>query len=152
MLSNQTITAKVLELAKTYDQWGDDAPTHAQWKAIAERPEDQPLTLINYFKFRAQAKYSGRIFSSSKGQSGQDAFAQYAAVSMPAMETAGGSFLHVAPFAGTFIGAAEDWDMVAIGRYPDLDAFYQLYSSPEYQAAYGHRVAACERQKVLICN
>lgn len=152
MLSNQTIDVKIQGLAKAYSQWGDDAPTEAQWKAIAERPEDQPLTLINYFKFREQAKYSGRIFSSSKGQSGQDAFGQYAAISMPAMDVAGGSFLHVAPFSGVLLGAHEDWDMIAIGTYPNLDAFYQLYSNPEYQSAFGHRVAACQRQKILVCN
>ena len=152
MSGNQSINVKIQELAKAYDQWGAQAPTLAQWRAIAERPATQPLTLINFFKFRQQAKYSGRLFSSSKGQTGQEAFGQYAAVSMPAMEVAGGSFLHVAPVAGVFVGPSEDWDMVAIGHYPDLAAFYALYENREYQAAYGHRVAACERQKVVVCD
>ncbi len=67
------------------------------------------------------------------------------------MERVGGSFLHVGPFVGTFIGTDESWDLVAIGAYPNLEAFSALYSDPDYRIAFAHRSAACEQQKVLVC-
>ncbi|KZM48602.1 DUF1330 domain-containing protein [Labrenzia sp. OB1] len=121
-------------------------PTEAQWAQILGRPADKPVTLINFFKLRDKAEYS----EGSGDASGQDAFASYAAVSIPAMKHAGGRFLHVGPFQGMFLGENEDWDVVAIGAYPNLDALKTLYSDESYRNAFHHRTAACERQKVLV--
>ena len=74
---------------------------------------------------------------------------------MPTMERVGGRFLHVGPFEGLFLGGgdvAEDWDLVAIGSYPDIAALLALYSDPGYRAAFPHRTAACARQKVVVCS
>jgi uncharacterized protein (DUF1330 family) len=122
------------------------APTAAQWQAILSRNPQQPLTLVNFFKMRDQGIYE----EPADTVSGQVAFGRYSAVSMPAMTRAGGSFLLAAPFAGTFLGENEDWDFVAVGAYPNLQSFLDLYQNPDYQAAYRHRTAACARQKVLI--
>ena len=48
------------------------------------------------------------------GDAGQAAFEWYSAVSMPAMERAGGRFLLVGPFEATFMGQDEDWDLIAV--------------------------------------
>ena len=131
-----------------YARFGAAAPSQEQWRAILSRPADQPFTLINFFKFFERAAYA----DGAEAASGEEAFARYAAVSGPALERAGGRFLHVGPFVGAMLGAAEDWDLVAIGAYPDLSAFTRLYADPAYRAAFAHRVAACERQKVLIAG
>jgi uncharacterized protein (DUF1330 family) len=68
------------------------------------------------------------------------------------MERVGGAFLLVAPFQASFVGQDEDWDLVAVGRYPNLQAFLDLHRDEGYRAAYRHRTAGCERQKVLICD
>ena len=70
--------------------------------------------------------------------------------SIPGMARAGGTFLMVAPFEATLIGPEEDWDLVAVGSYPNLQAFLDLYRDEAYRAAFRHRSAACARQKVLI--
>ena len=76
----------------------------------------------------------------------------YAEVSMPALHKAGGKFLLVAPVEGMFAGVPEDWDLVAIGSYPNTDALLALFEDGAYQAAFHHRTAACQRQKVLLCS
>ncbi len=125
------------------------APTPEQWCSVLDRPADAPLVLVNFFKLREVAGYVGR--QSGMAGSGQDAMARYAAVSMPAMERAGGRFLALGGFAGTLVGAPADWDMIVVGEYPDQAAFLALFRDPEYRAAYHHRTAACERQHVTIC-
>ena len=82
--------------------------------------------------------------------SGNEAFQKYADVSVPAMQDAGGSFLTVSAFAGTMLGAEQDWDLVAIGRYPNLQAFLGLYQNPEYIRAFDYRIAAVASQFVIV--
>lgn len=124
------------------------APLPAQWAQMLARDAAAPVTLINFFKFRDVADYG----TAGSTMSGEEAFGQYAAVSIPTMERVGGTFLMVAPFEATLIGEDEDWDLVAIGAYPNLQAFLDLYQDAAYREAFRHRTAACARQKVLIAN
>ena len=130
---------------------GRDAssPTRAQWERVFARNPEQPITLINFFKLRETALYGSE---NDLGGSGQEAFDRYAAVSIPSMEAAGGKFLMVAPFEGTFAGDDRDWDLIAIGSYPDVHALLRLYENPEYQKVFFHRTAACAAQEVLIAS
>ena len=125
---------------------GEGAPTRAQWEAVLRRDPDAPFALINFFKFREMAAYGDDTLAIS----GQEAFQRYATVSMPAMMGAGGSFLLVGPHQGSLIGPDPDWDMVAIGHYPNLQAFCALYHDEAYQTAFADRTAAVARQSVLV--
>lgn len=150
---NQDIQQEVQQFCDWYGDGTDGrAPSAAQWQRVLARSFEKPLTLINFFKFRSKAVYPADVDMGQEVLSGNDAFGRYSAVSMPAMQQAGGSFLHVGPFFGNFTGADEDWDIVAIGAYPDLKSFLKLFTNPAYQAAFVHRVAACEHEKVLICE
>lgn len=128
------------------------APSADQWRQILERPTNESITLINFFKYRQIAEYPPDSLQSRERISGQDAFQLYASVSIPTMEQVGGKFLLVGPFEGMFLGEAEDWDLIAIGTYPNLESFMGLYTDPDYRAASRHRTAACERQKVIVCS
>ncbi len=137
------------KLADLYAQWGPGlAPGAAQWARILSLPQSEPVTLVNLFKVRGQALYPNKEFAGT----GEEAFQRYAAVSMPTMTRVGGEFLLVGAFHGSFIGADEDWDVVAIGRYPNLDALIALYEDKDYVECFLHRAAACERQKVFTCR
>lgn len=143
---NETVSALI-------DHYGDGsdgkAPTCTQWLRVLERAPDQPFALVNFFKFNAHADYG---MPGQDDLSGSDAFQRYAAVSMPAMLQAGGEFLTVAPFAGSFLGDDQDWDLVAIGKYPNLQAFLALYRNADYVHAFKHRSAAVARQSVMIID
>ena len=142
------VNARVHSLINHYGDGTDGgSPSAAQWRAVLVRDPAKPFALINFFKFRTQAKYDDQ---DNEGISGSEAFAHYAQVSIPSMKEAGGEFLAVAPFASTFIGAQEDWDLVAIGKYPNLNAFLALYENEAYIRAFRHRIAAVETQRVLV--
>ncbi len=122
-----------------------------QWARILQRAPSQSIVLVNFFKLRETAIYDSD-HADSVSVSGQKAFERYSTVSIPAMERAGGTFLLVAPFQGSFVGKEEDWDMLVVGSYPNLEAFLNLHRDEKYRSAYHHRSAACERQKVLVCG
>lgn len=138
-------------LSSLIDAYGDgadgNAPTSAQWRRILERDPDSSFSLVNFFKFNVKANYGA---NDAPPASGNEAFQRYAAVSVPSMHSAGGEFIAVAPFAGSFLGENQDWDLIAIGKYPNLEVFTSLYTNPEYVHAFRHRTAAVARQNVFI--
>ncbi|GAB4226708.1 MAG: DUF1330 domain-containing protein [Kiloniellaceae bacterium] len=149
-MTDNPIEAKIGSLTACYGEGADgSAPTRDQWRRLLQRPHDQPITLINFFKMRARAIYPDG--ASQDDITGEEAFARYAEVSLPTVEKVGGRFLLLAPFEATFMGAEEDWDLIAIGSYPNAAALLALLEDAAYAAAYQHRTAALERQKVLAC-
>lgn len=153
MKVNQDMDNQVQELCGWYGNGSDgSSPTAAQWARILSLPTDKPITLVNFFKLRADAQYTQKEAGLYELCSGSDAFNRYAEVSIPTMERVGGSFLHVGPFSGVLLGEEEDWDVVAIGAYPNAASFLALYTDANYRKAFAHRTAACEMQKVLICT
>ncbi|MGR3279205.1 DUF1330 domain-containing protein [Acaryochloris marina NIES-2412] len=152
MSVNSQIDESVKQLCTWYGDGCDDlSPKADQWLQILKRPPEKPITLINFFKFRPIAEYpqEDRLRSNI---SGQDAFSHYSSVSIPTMEQVGGQFLLVAPYEGMFLGQEEDWDLIAIGTYPNIKSFMGLHTDLDYRTAYRHRKAACERQKVILCS
>lgn len=135
-MANKEFQDRIDGFLKAYGDGRDGTvPTEAQWRALLARKAEAPLTLVNFFKIRNQS-----------------AFDRYAQTSIPAMEAAGGEFLMIAPYEGTFLGESDDWDLVAVGRYPSVTALLDLFDNPEYVAAFPHRSEACARQRVMICN
>lgn len=131
-MDERDVERRVADLTVWYAAEG---PSSAQWHRVLAGPADSPLTLINFFKLRA---------------SGMEAMMRYAAVSGPALERVGGRFLMTGSFETTLIGEDEDWDLVAIGTYPDRAALLALFADGAYRAAWADRAAAVARQRVLI--
>lgn len=153
MNANRNIEDRVAQLLAWYGEGADgSSSTSAQWRRIVSRPADRPVTLVNFFKLRDRAHYSDEAVAPPEPGSGKDAFDRYAAVSIPTMERVGGRFLLVAPFETSFVGADEDWDLVAIGTFPHKEVLLALWEDADYRACYPHRTAACARQKVMVCD
>lgn len=133
-----TITAHSVQnrIESILANWGTGSsglPDEVTWDAVAQCAMDQPVTLVNFFKMRDNASYPSGTAVVENGISGQDAFQRYAAVSIPS------------------VGSAEDWDLVAIGSYPNPGALLSLFEMDAYREAYIHRVAACRDQRVSLC-
>ena len=165
MNANKNIEDRVARLVAWYGDGSDGAsPTAEQWRQVVGRPAESPITLINFFKLRDRALYRDEALApvvteggqsgqkSGQAESGKAAFDRYAAVSIPTMEKIGGRFLLVAPFEAGFVGAEEDWDLVAIGSFAHKEVLLSLWEDADYHAAYPHRTAACARQKVVVCK
>ena len=143
-MDEQTVAARAAELTQWYG--GDTGPSATQWQRVLAGPDGSPVTVINLFKLRPMARYA----TMDDPVSGFEAMMRYAAVSGPTLEKVGGRFLLSGPFETTLIGDDEDWDLVAIGSYPSRAALLALFDDEAYRDAWAHRVAAVERQRVLI--
>jgi uncharacterized protein (DUF1330 family) len=143
-------TDRVDQLLEWYgDGSAGTVPTRDQWRVLEESREDTAVALINFFRFSHSALYADKGQSSGTGR---EAFDRYAAVSVPALAKVGGSFLLVSPVEAVVIGDSEEWDLAVIGRFPNGAAVLALFEDPDYRASYVHRAAACERQRVFLCQ
>lgn len=139
-MPEQAVDRRAAELAGRYA----GGPTVAQWRRLLDGPAGSAITVINFFKLRP-------IAHTAAGEtSGMQAMMQYAAVSGPTLARVGGRFLVTGAFDTTLIGEDEQWDLVAIATYPDRAALLALFDDDAYRAAWADRVAAVERQRVVI--
>jgi uncharacterized protein (DUF1330 family) len=147
MNTNENIEQRIEKLMASFgNENAALSPTADQWRRVLERPPDKPITLVNLFKLNEKANYADEDIS------GKEAFDRYAKVSVPKVAGKGGKFLLVASFEGMFLGEDENWDLVAIGQYPNTAALLSLFEDEEYQAVMPHRIAACAKHKVYICS
>lgn len=146
------LNKRIENLALLYGDGADGAcPTPAQWRALIDKAPDGGVTLINFFKMREEAVYPAGSETATDPGTGDEAFQRYAAVSGGVLEKVGGHFMLVAPCKGSLVGEDESWDLIAIGTYPDVDSVLALFEDEDYRRVYGHRTAACARQKVFFC-
>ncbi len=107
---------------------------------------DGPITVVNQFALRDVAEYA-----EGEPCSGVDAMLRYGAASGVCLEAVGGRFVAQALPTGVLWGDLDDdWDLVVVATYPDVDAFWALLADPTYRAAFVHRRAAVARQRVTV--
>ena len=98
----------------------DVNPSKASLEALAARPDDDPIIMINLLKFAEP--------------DGEEAYKRYARVSSKEVASRGGGVV----YAGDAI-APGDWDRIACVYYPRRAAFLDMQQSPAYQGAIPHR-------------
>tara|TARA_R110000824_G_scaffold118960_15_gene272364 strand:+ start:60419 stop:60835 length:417 start_codon:yes stop_codon:yes gene_type:complete len=125
-------------------------PSAAQLAEFSKLDQTKPIAMVNLLKFRAEAVYAdGRDV---KGMTGAAAYGLYGQVAMAKIAEVGGRMFWAAPTAQTFIGGVGDeWDMVAIVRYPNRAAFLRMTEMEDYKAASVHREAGLERTVLISC-
>jgi uncharacterized protein (DUF1330 family) len=129
---------------------GGIEPTEAQLDIFSKSDQTTPIAMVNLLKFRDEAEYAdGR---DAEGMSGAAAYGLYGQVAMAKVAEVGGRMFWGAPAAQTFIGGeSDDWDMIAIVRYPSRAAFLKMVDMPDYRAAVVHREAGLARTALIAC-
>ena len=118
-------------------------PSPEQWEALANAENNEPVRMVNLFKFKEKAEYAD---GSESELSGQDAYLRYVAGVKAIIVRAGGK-VHLSDVTGLVTGEVDElWDMVAFVDYPSLRVADEMRASPEYQALIKHREAGLAGQ------
>jgi uncharacterized protein (DUF1330 family) len=115
-------------------------PTPEQFAALAARPDDEVVVMVNLLKF--------------KSAGGQERYAQYAREVAPHLERAGATVLYAGGTPTVVIGDGERpwWDAILIVRYPTPQAFIDMVTTQEYAKAHEHRAAGLERGDLIATS
>lgn len=133
-------------------------PTPAQIKAfLAHEKAGKPVFMLNLLKFKKRASYSDRGTNPDNDVSGEVAYGRYAKAFGELMREADIGF--ETSFAGSLnamlIGQeaeANDWDKIAIAKYPNAQTMFECVSSDAYRKIHYHRKAGLEGQLLISCS
>ena len=119
-------------------------PNEEQINGFLENPEIGPISMVNLLKYKEKAIYDdGR----DTDLSGEEAYGLYAAEVINLVEKYGGEFLFAGEVNRLMLGEVEEmWDSIAIAKYPNRKAMFEMTMDPEYQKIHVHRDAGLEGQ------
>ena len=119
-------------------------PKEEQINGFLENPEIGPISMVNLLKYKEKAIYDdGR----DTNLSGEEAYGLYAAEVINLVEKYGGEFLFAGKVNRLMLGEVEEmWDSIAIAKYPNRKAMFEMTMDPDYQKIHVHRDAGLKGQ------
>ena len=125
-------------------------PTGDQVRAFRDRKTGEPIFMLNLLKFKAKAEYKDRR---KTDLTGRQAYALYGSGFDTVMAPLGTEIIYSGDIRGFLIGFGEDdWDSVALIKYPSTDVMLDMFRNESYQEIQIHREAALEGQLLLECG
>lgn len=115
-------------------------PTPEQFAALAARPTDAPVVMINLLKFKAEG--------------GLERYAQYGREVTPHLERVGAVVRYLGGSPSVVIGEGEKhwWDAILVVEYPSPQAFVDMVTNQDYLKVHEHRAAALDRGDLVATS
>ena len=115
-------------------------PTPEQLEALAARPADAPVVMINLLQFRAEG--------------GRENYLRYTQEVAPHVQRVGGAVRYVGGAPGVVIGEGEKpwWDAIIVVEYPSPAAFLDMVSNEEYLKVHEYRAAGLDRGDLIATS
>jgi uncharacterized protein (DUF1330 family) len=115
-------------------------PRPEQLAALAERPADAPVVMINLLQFRANG--------------GRESYLRYAQEVAPHLQRVGGTVRYGGAAPGVVIGDGEKpwWDAIIVVEYPSPAAFLDMVSNEEYLKVHEYRAAGLDRGDLIATS
>jgi len=115
-------------------------PTAEQFAALAARPADAPVVMVNLLKF--------------KPEGGVESYLQYGQEVVPHLERVGATLRYAGGAPSVVIGDGERpwWDVILIVEYPTPQAFIDMVTTREYAKVHEHRAAGLDRGDLIATS
>ncbi len=115
-------------------------PNPEQIAALAARPPDSPVVMVNLLKFKTPG--------------GLESYLQYGLEVAPHLERVSAAVRYAGTAPALVIGEGERpwWDKILIVEYPTPQAFIDMVTRPEYAKVHEHRAAGLERGDLIATS
>ena len=115
-------------------------PTPEQFAALAARPADEPVVMVNLLKF--------------KPEGGLQSYLQYGEEVVPHLQRVGATLRYAGGAPSVVIGDGERpwWDAILIVEYPTPQAFIDMVTTQEYAKVHEHRAAGLDRGDLIATS
>ena len=112
-------------------------PTAEQFAALAARPADAPVVMVNLLEFKTPG--------------GLDSYLRYGQEVAPHLQRVGATVRYAGTAPAFVIGDGEKpwWDAILIVEYPTPQAFIDMVTTAEYAEVHQHRAAGLERGDLI---
>ena len=139
------INAALIDELVTFYGSGTLVPSRQQWQDLAESQHTGSICMINFITFNEVADYQDGTQAT-----GLEAMMAYSEVSQKMVAKVGGKFIAQGLMGSVVIGDDEPWDSIGMVRYPNRQAFIDLFCDPEYRRGHFHRIAACKKHRMVM--
>lgn len=114
--------------------------TLAQFAALAARPADAPVVMVNLLKFRENG--------------GLESYLRYGQEVAPHLARVGAKVRYGGTAPAVIIGPGDhpSWDAILIVEYPSPEAFIDMVTTEEYARVHEHRAAALDRGDLIATS
>ncbi len=114
--------------------------TPEQFAALAARPPDAPVVMINLMQFRADG--------------GRESYLRYTREVAPHLRRVGAAVRYAGALPSVVIGDGEKpwWDAIIVVEYPSPAAFLDMVSNEEYLKVHEHRAAGLDRGDLIATS
>ncbi|OBF76370.1 DUF1330 domain-containing protein [Mycobacterium sp. 852002-51613_SCH5001154] len=115
-------------------------PTAEQFAALAARPADAPVVMVNLLKF--------------KTPDGLESYLRYGQEVAPHLQRVGATVRYAGTAPAFVIGDGEKpwWDAILIVEYPTPQAFIDMVTTAEYAEVHQHRAAGLDRGDLIATS
>jgi uncharacterized protein (DUF1330 family) len=115
-------------------------PTPEQLAALAARPADEPVVMINLLQFRADG--------------GRETYLHYTWEVAPHLQRVGAAVRYAGALPSVVIGDGEKpwWDAIIVVEYPSAAAFLDMVSNEEYLKMHEYRAAGLDRGDLIATS
>lgn len=115
-------------------------PTAEQFAALAARPGDAPVVMVNLLKFKTPG--------------GVEFYRRYGREVAPHLQRVGATVRYAGTAPAFVIGDGEQpwWDAILVVEYPTPQAFIDMVSTPEYAEVHQHRAAGLKRGDLIATS
>ena len=115
-------------------------PTPEQIAALAARPADTPVVMINLLQFRPNG--------------GRESYVRYTQEVAPRLQRVGGTVRYAGAAPSVVIGEGEKpwWDAIIVVEYPSPAAFLDMVTNKDYLKAHEHRAAGLDRGDLIATS
>jgi uncharacterized protein (DUF1330 family) len=115
-------------------------PTPEQIAALAARPADAPVVMINLLRFRPNG--------------GRESYVRYTQEVAPHLQRVGGTVRYAGAAPSVVIGEGEKpwWDVIIVVEYPSPAAFLDMVTNKDYLKVHEHRAAALDRGDLIATS
>jgi uncharacterized protein (DUF1330 family) len=115
-------------------------PTPEQIAALAARPADQPVVMVNLLRFRAEG--------------GRESYLRYGQEVAPHLQRVGAAVRYLGTSPSVVIGDGERpwWDAILIVEYPSPAAFLDMVTDEEYLKVHEYRVGGLDRGDLIATS
>jgi uncharacterized protein (DUF1330 family) len=115
-------------------------PTPEQIAALAARPADTPVVMINLLQFRPNG--------------GLESYVRYTQEVAPHLQRVGGTVRYAGAAPSVVIGEGEKpwWDAIIVVEYPSPAAFLDMVTNKAYLKVHEHRAAGLDRGDLIATS
>jgi uncharacterized protein (DUF1330 family) len=116
------------------------APTPEQIAALAARPADEPVVMVNLLKFRADG--------------GRESYVRYVQDAAAHLARVGGTVHYAGNSPAVVIGEGEKpwWDAILVVEYPTPAAFLDMVTNEEFGEVHEYREHALDRGDLIATS